>query len=566
MNPVQDIPLGKLAVWGGNVRQTGAETGLDELAASIAAHGLLNPLTVRKAAKGRFEVVAGQRRLLALRQLAGSGLWPKTDPVPCSVIEDGRDAVELSLAENVVRLAMHPADQFTAWQGLAAQGASADDIAARFGVTAQTVRRRMALGRVSPKLLDLYRRGDLSLEALQAYTLTDDHARQETAHAGLGYSANSPHSVRSALTEAEIPTRDKRVRFVTLAAYEAAGGTVRRDLFAEDGGGTCRDEALLDRLVREKLDAVAVEVKTEGWLWTEVRPSFGWDERQDYEQAEPVHDEAQPDENGDPVEVWPDDVRAVAGAVISLGYGGAVEIERGLIRPDDLPDSGDGDGETGGDEPTAQPDAAPALSASLVEDLTAHRTAALRAELAQSPSVALALVVYTLAAPMFAYGRSGLLKADLRSRALSHSVQDREAPAFAALDASREQWADRLPGDDEGLWEWCFAAEQSDLLDLLAVVAAHGLDAVASKQDPNAAARKQGAALAATLGMDMAQWWTPTASGYFGRVPKALILSDLEAARQAPTAPSWAKLPKKELAALAEREVAGTGWLPEPLR
>lgn len=60
----------------------------------------------------------------------------------------------------------------------------------RFGVTAQTVKRRMALGRVSPVLLVHYQKGDLSLEALQAYTLTDDHARQEAAYAGLGYSAS----------------------------------------------------------------------------------------------------------------------------------------------------------------------------------------------------------------------------------------------------------------------------------------------------------------------------------------------------------------------------------------
>lgn len=97
-----EVPLNKLALWTGNVRKTGVETGLDELAASIEAHGLLNPLTVRKVPKGKFSVVAGQRRYLALKRLAAAGTIPKAAPVSCTLRDDGDDAVELSPAENVV--------------------------------------------------------------------------------------------------------------------------------------------------------------------------------------------------------------------------------------------------------------------------------------------------------------------------------------------------------------------------------------------------------------------------------------------------------------------------------
>lgn len=566
MSLFQDIPLGKLSTWEGNVRKTGAETGIEELAASIAAHGLMNPLTVRKGVKGRFEVVAGQRRLLALRKLAASGLWPKASPVPCTVIEAEQDAGELSLAENVVRVAMHPADQFEAWRGLIDRDATPDEVAARFGVTEATVRKRMALGRVSPRLLAVYRDGDLSLEALQAFTLTDDHERQEAVFDGLdGWQRNDARTIRHALTEAEIPTGDRRVRFVGLDAYEAAGGAVRRDLFAEDGGGTCRDAALLDRLVRAKLEAAAEDLRAEGWAWAEVMASFGWQDRQAFVEAEPDFDEDRQDEDGEPLELWPDEVKAMAGAIVALGYDG-LYVERGLIRREDIPEDGGADGETASEDEPDAPDAArlPALSATLIEDLTAHRTAALRAELAQSPATALALTVYTLAAPMFCHGAGRVLKASIQSRRLS--MLDAEASAALDLDRTREQWAERLPGDEDSLWEWCFAASQADLLDLLALVAAHGLDAVVTKADPNRAGHKQGASLGMALKLDMAKWWRPTAAGYFGRVPKAVILSDLEQARQAPNAPAWAKLPKKELAALAEREIEGTGWLPEPLR
>ena len=565
MSRIEHIPLSKLSVWAGNARRTGATVALDELAASIAAHGLLNPLTVQPGAKGRFEVVAGQRRLLALRSLLKAGTWPKGQPVPCTVIEAGAAAGELSLAENVVRVAMHPVDQFAAWRDLAAGGATAEDIAVRFGVTAQTVKRRMALGRVSPRLLAIYRDGDLSLEALQAYTLTDDHARQEAVYDGLGYSAGSPYSIRSALTESELPAGDRRVRLVGLDVYEAAGGTVRRDLFSE-GGGYVQDVALLDRLVMGRLDEAAAEVSAEGWHWTEVRTAFGWADRQDFIAAEPTYEERA---DAAAVAIWPDAIKAQAGAVVYLGHDGIV-VERGLhrrglIRAGDVTEADDED-EDGADAGPSAPEVSPALSAPLIEDLTAHRTAALRAELAEQPGKALALVVHALASRLIGHGPQGVLKLALTQRGLERSLREADSRAAASLEAARNALGDRLPGDDAALWDWCFAASQQDLLDVMAVLAAHGVDAVVTRNEPNRHGQRQSEDLGRELGLDMSQWYRPTAGGYFARVSKATILSDLEAARGMPNAPAWAKLPKGELAALAEREIASTGWLPEPLR
>jgi ParB family chromosome partitioning protein len=64
------IPLNKPDPAKANVRKTGGNDGIEELAASIAAHGLLASLDVRKAARGSYIVVAGQRRLRALKLLA----------------------------------------------------------------------------------------------------------------------------------------------------------------------------------------------------------------------------------------------------------------------------------------------------------------------------------------------------------------------------------------------------------------------------------------------------------------------------------------------------------------
>jgi ParB family chromosome partitioning protein len=153
-----------------------------------------------------------------------------------------------------VRISMHPADQFAARRDLIEKGADIAEIAARFGVAESTVRKRLALARVSPRILALYREGALDLEALQAFTVTDDHELQERVWDGLAdLQRDNPRSIREALIESDVPSGDRRVRFVGLEAYEAAGGAVRRDLFEPEDGGFVQDIALLETLVRRSL-------------------------------------------------------------------------------------------------------------------------------------------------------------------------------------------------------------------------------------------------------------------------------------------------------------------------
>lgn len=134
---------------------------------------------MRKAARGQFTVIAGQRRYSALRMLAARDQIPADMPVLCQVIDRDADATEIGLAENVVRLAMHPADQFEAFRALIDKGADAADIATRFGVSEATVAKRLKLGRVSPVILDAYRAGELGLDQVQAFAVTEDQAAQE---------------------------------------------------------------------------------------------------------------------------------------------------------------------------------------------------------------------------------------------------------------------------------------------------------------------------------------------------------------------------------------------------
>jgi ParB family transcriptional regulator, chromosome partitioning protein len=160
-------------------------------------------------------------------------------------------------------------------------GASSADVAARFGVTESLVARRMKLGRVSPVLLSVYREGRMSLEQLQAFTVSDDHAAQERVWE---QGAHHPGSIRAALTEGEIPSTDRRVRFIGLEAYEGVGGEVRRDLFDTGNSGYILDAELLQKLTQDKLAEAVAAVTAEGWKWVELRESFDWQERSEFNQ------------------------------------------------------------------------------------------------------------------------------------------------------------------------------------------------------------------------------------------------------------------------------------------
>jgi ParB family transcriptional regulator, chromosome partitioning protein len=436
-----DIPLHKLRAWEGNVRVTRTDRRLDELTASIAAHGVLHSLVVQKKGRGLFTVIAGRRRLWALTRLAETGAIPRTYPVPCRVAPAEADPTEISLAENVEHEPMHPADEFEAFQKLIGQGQSAADVAARFGVSEDVVQKRLALARVSPKLLAKYRAGEMNLELLQAFTLTDDHTRQEELWESLPAWNRNAAAIRRFLSEADLPATDRRVRFVGLAAYEAAGGRVRRNLFAEgEEGVSLLDADLLLRLTDTKLTDLAEQVKADGWKWVAVEPEATYETLSRYRRVsapeapwtpeeethletlqekrraleEQLAEEAEEEEQ-EPLyrrleeidravqsftrhrkRIYSDLQKANSGVLVSIGFEGEPEYVYGLLRKEDEQalQSPAQTSEHTEEEPAHSsftPPAAPekdgkevaAYSAALIESLTTHKAAALAAELTQ---------------------------------------------------------------------------------------------------------------------------------------------------------------------------------------
>ena len=123
---IQSIPLKKLVPSPRNVRKSSDVLADLQLRADIAARGLLQNLVVRKGKRGKFEVEAGGRRLAALQALAEEGTLSQNHEVTCLVIEGEESEVrEASLAENVQRLAMNPADEAQAFASIIEAGATA---------------------------------------------------------------------------------------------------------------------------------------------------------------------------------------------------------------------------------------------------------------------------------------------------------------------------------------------------------------------------------------------------------------------------------------------------------
>jgi ParB family transcriptional regulator, chromosome partitioning protein len=621
----RDVPLDKLKASPQNVRRTDAEAGIGELAASIAAHGLLQPLVVaperdeQGQETGRYLVTAGERRRKALRLLAKQKRIGRSAPIPC-MVRDGGDEAELSLAENVVRLPMHPADQFVAFARLKDErGLGPEEIAARFGTTPAVVRQRLKLAAVSPALLKRYRAAELTLDQLMAFALTDDHRRQEEAFERLGSWGRAPEAIRRLLTEGHVGVRDRRALFVGLDAYEAAGGTVLRDLFAEEGDGWLADAAVLERLVAEKLEAAAEAVRAEGWRWVEacaeyphrlanrcrrVYPRPAGLSAEDQARLEELRSRLANPRSGDDEDhaleaiaaeverlsagglaraYAPEDV-ALAGAIVALGQDGELRVERGLVRPEDEPAATEEAPEgapADGPEPARTSrgrrasavaggngaDAPSPLSRELLAELGAERTLALQECVAGRPEVALLALTHALALRAFGergYDPGTCLLLEAKHPDLSAAPAAGDGKAGRTMAERHAEWAARLPSpvDSDSLWAWLTAANAHTRLSLLAYCVARTIDAVERQWEGRRRDLAHADRLAEAAGLDMAAWWEPTKAGYLGRVPKALILEAVAEGASRKDADSIAGLKKDAMAEHAERLLKGTGWLP----
>lgn len=613
------IPLNRLKKSPKNARKTPhTKAEIETLAASIGAKGLLQNLVVepeqdRKGrATGYYLVTIGEGRRLAQMLRAKRKEIKKDEPIRC-VIDTEHSAEEISLAENVVRSNMHPIDQFEAFAKLhTEQGMAAEDIAARFGVTAAVVKQRLKLAAVSPKLIQAYRNEEMTLEQLTAFTITDDHQKQEQVWEQLPQWSEGRSAILNALREDQVLADDRRTVFVGIQAYEAAGGAIARDLFDDEGEGFLTDSALLNRLVREKLQAAAAQVLTEGWKWVAVEPEFDYQlsagmrrlrpvqpvltEQQQarletlqteydelYEEGNLQEDEGERSEEIDAKlaaldaeiiaitggERYRPEHMVRAGAFVALGCDGEARIERGFVRSEDE-DSADAAADEGeGSEGDAPQRGGPApISDKLVAELSAYRTSALRCAVGGNPAAALIAVVHAFAAQSFySFAESSCLDVKLRSAPLSsHAPGIAESPAERQIAERHEAWAKLMPEDPAALWSFIASRQEDERLTLLAHCASLTMNALRLPNAARADAQAHADTLAESLRLDMGAYWQPTTRSYFSRISKERILEAVREGVSEQAAQSIDHLKKQEMAEAAERLLAGTGWLPAILR
>jgi ParB family transcriptional regulator, chromosome partitioning protein len=628
------VPLSKLKKSPKNARKTPhSEAAIEAYAASIAAKGILQNLVVEPelnadgSATGFYFVTIGEGRRLAQLLRVKRKEIKKTEPIRC-IVDTTNDPHEISLDENVTRENMHPADQFEAFKKLADErGFGAEEIAARFGVKAHVVRQRLRLAAVSPKLMQVYRDGELTLDQLTAFAITEDHVRQEGVYERLSHNRDAS-TIRRLLTETHVAATDRRARFVGIEAYTEAGGTILRDLFTEDRGGYLEDVALLDLLVTAKLGREADALRAaEGWKWTEAHLDFPHahgmrrtyphpvvlsaedeatlaaahaefeDLTEQHQAADELPDDADARFGKLEAEIErlearrtaydPEDV-ARGGAFVILNHDGTLRIERGFIRcGDEKPQSeaeppqaleareaegadrqalqdGEGDGENGKEE---EDDDCP-LSDILVRDLTAHRTLGLRLNLSEQPDAAIVAVTHALAAQIFYLGANAHVVGiqPIKTDLATHADGIEDTPAGKAWTDRHANWARQLPRDVTNLWTFVAELDHDSRMALFAHCAALTVNAVKLPWEGRPRALATADRLAEAVTLDMTGYWRPTVRSYFGRITKARILEAMREAVSCEAAERMTQMKKADMAEAAEQLLAATGWLPNLLR
>ena len=170
------IPLDQLRTNEEQPRESFDAEKLQELARSIEVNGVIQPITVRRAADGTYAIIAGERRWRAAR-LAGL----KEIPAIVRTVEQDQ-MLELALIENLQREDLNPVETAAAFHRLAAEhGLSHEQIAERTGKDRSTITNFLRLLKLSPAVLNELIRGTVTVGHARALlNIPDFEAQRET--------------------------------------------------------------------------------------------------------------------------------------------------------------------------------------------------------------------------------------------------------------------------------------------------------------------------------------------------------------------------------------------------
>ena len=616
--PLHDLEIDEL-----NPRRDHDPDAIASLAASIKAVGLIQNLSGRLLPNGKIGVVAGGRRLAALRLLAETGEAPEL--VAVKIAADATEAEFWAHIENDQREALSAADEIVAFRRLAQQGKTFAEIAQVFGCKERRVAQRMKLASLDDEILAALRAGEITLDIAEAMTVASSRECALEVLSTVRGRNYSVYGVRQMLLRDRVAGNDPRALFVGAEAYRAAGGEISEDLFATQV--FFEDAALLQKLCDEKL-AVAVEeaISTEGWLWAESRPQSvpTWELRgqglsciagapaitdQEAEELDELEarlgdDDCDPDEgqdgdydpNGDldgdddhapdygrvpPTaaeserivalrrrqyeQVYGPETRAVSGVLLWVGRDGSIGRLEGVVRKADAAAAAKVTGEHGPTQDSGQKKSGDTFSAALSQDLAAIRLASVQAALAENAELALDILGFELS-------HRFCQMLDVCLRETSNKPENKAGFEFpAVLDAPQD-------GLDFASFRKLPQAERTRRL-------VRGVAVLLTKGWRN---HDEFEVIAAECGADARRVWTPTTEGYWKRITAgqmdAVIRSLLGWADDSDDWKAFSRMKKGEKAAIMgelfvpgsaqrlayrvtpEQEAAIDAWTPAPLQ
>ncbi len=546
----QSIPLENLTIAKINARTHGATEGLDSLAASIRAQGVLQPLLVRPLAEAEgtgFEIVAGQRRFLACQRLAQDA---PVEPLPRLVLAatDDAAALEISLAENIERLPMEPLDQHEAFAKLVKLGQGVAEIAARFGVTERLVKQRLALAGLIDGIKGEVRKGMVGSVDTQLLALATPKQQREWMKL---YRDKSRYAPQGDQLKAWLCGGAAIATEVALFPLEDYTGRIVADLFGEQS--YFDDAAQFWTLQNQAIAELRESLLAKGWAKVEVLETGHYFRGWEYQRTTK--------KDGGWVLLLPQRNGEV---LVHEGYLPLKEVQRQARRAAGI------EGGAASDEDAPKPTRSEATHA-LQNYVAMHKAAAVRIALVQNPTVALRLAV----ASLIGGADNWSVRAD-RTHPMNATIEASMATgaAWATFAEQRRtvagELADEADGSDpadvalsgRGYGETQTAETFARLLELndeqvlkvLAVIAAEALVA--------------GGGVAERLGellqIDMRQCWQPDEVFLELLTDKAALAG---IAAEVGAAPS-AKATGKELRASIRRRLHGEGcppvegWLP----
>jgi len=572
---------------------------------SILAVGLLQNLVVVECEDGRLEVVCGGGRTKAIGLLVDAG---KVDPDKDWILYKAVSrhlARAASMTENGKRKNMHPAEQIVGFRSMSADGNTPAQIGDLLGYGARHVQRMLKLAGLAPAILDALARDELTTEHCHVLALEDNHERQlQVLEMATERSYNRKpelHEIRSLITASEVRiSNNGKFAFVGERVFE--DGQIRRDLFSEDNDGYV-DRVLLDMHVMNRLEWVANSLQeSEGWAWCLHRVSalsrFGEDAKEYTFLSEPAplftdeergrtealmaalehtetHDEEydiqQQIEDLDAAVVirsWTPEQKAQAGVVVSFD-GGEVCIQRGvMLRDVEQENSGTKTANTASSgniyTRTAQP--VDDISLPLLTKMSSERTLAVQAAVVQQTPKAVALLTWTLCRDLLSrhWGATSALKVSLRcahNSLLENAPSGKEGTAYLALKAEIDRVIAMLPEGWESDFTTFFTLGDEQLLAILGLCAACGLDGVQTRECGHTS-RSPLDTLEKAFDFQLRDWWQPTKANFFDHLKKPQIVEFLTEAGFTGAASDAEKMKKGDAAELAEVRMAASPWVP----